>query len=187
MDAVLVKNPFYFKSQMTFDAYFAHYTAVADASPVPVVIYNVPVFTGMPLESRLVIELAKHPNIRGVKDSSGDVKLDSEVAWNTDPKKFSILSGSAPVLFPAMVVGARGGVVAIACAAARAALALYRAVSTGDYKKAGIIQRIIAPAAGAAAHGTLMARSATSTTAKRRSGAVRLRVMLSPRFGSEEW
>jgi len=149
VDAVLVKNPFYFKSQMTFDAYFAHYTAVADASPVPVVIYNVPVFTGMPLESRLVIELAKHPNIRGVKDSSGDVKLDSEVAWNTDPKKFSILSGSAPVLFPAMVVGARGGVVAIACAAPRAALALYRAVSTGDYKKAGIIQRIIAPAAGA--------------------------------------
>jgi len=149
VNAVLVKNPFYFKSQMTFDVYFAHYTAVADASPVPVVIYNVPVFTGMPLESRLVIELAKHPNIRGVKDSSGDVKLDSEVAWNTDPKKFSILSGSAPVLFPAMVVGARGGVVAIACAAPRAPLALYRAVSTGDYKKAGIIQRIIAPAAGA--------------------------------------
>src|SRR6266700_3409383 len=65
VDGVLVKNPFYFKNQMTFDVYMAHYTAIADASPVPVVIYNVPVFTGVPLESRLVIELAKHPNIRG--------------------------------------------------------------------------------------------------------------------------
>src|ERR1700757_2649909 len=60
VDAVLVKNPFYFKSQMTFDVYMAHYTAVADASPVPVVIYNVPVFTGMPLQSKLIIELSKH-------------------------------------------------------------------------------------------------------------------------------
>src|SRR4030095_1348490 len=78
VDAVLVKNPFYFKSQMTFDVYMAHYTAVADASPVPVIIYNVPVFTGVPLQARLVIELSKHPNICGIKDSSGDVKLISE-------------------------------------------------------------------------------------------------------------
>ena len=87
-DAVLVKNPFYFKSQMTFEVYFAHYTAVADASPVPVIIYNVPVFTGVALQSSLIIELAKHPNIRGLKDSSGDVRLISEVVWNADPKKF---------------------------------------------------------------------------------------------------
>src|SRR5262245_57327725 len=52
-DVVLVKNPFYFKSQMTFDVYMAHYTAIADASPIPVVIYNVPVFTGVPLQSKL--------------------------------------------------------------------------------------------------------------------------------------
>src|SRR5215470_18263333 len=78
VDAVLVKNPFYFKSQMTFDVYVAHYTSVADASPVPVIIYNVPVFTGISLQSKLVVELAKHPNIPGMKDSSGDVKLISE-------------------------------------------------------------------------------------------------------------
>ena len=149
VDAVLVKNPFYFKSQMTFDVYLAHYTAVADASPVPVIIYNVPVFTGVPLQSRLVIELAKHPNIRGLKDSSGDVKLISEVVWNTDGDQFSVLAGAAPTLFPAMVAGARGGIVALACAAPKAALALYRAFAAGDWKKAGVIQRIIAPAAGA--------------------------------------
>ena len=143
----LVKNPFYFKSQMTFDVYLNHYTAVAEASPVPVIIYNVPVFTGVPLQSRLVIELAKHPNICGLKDSSGDVKLISEVVWNTD--KFPVLAGAAPTLFPAMAAGARGGIVAIACAAPKAALSLYRAFAAGDYKKAGVIQRIIAPAAGA--------------------------------------
>jgi len=147
VDAVLVKNPFYFKSQMTFDVYLNHYTAVAEASPVPVIIYNVPVFTGVPLQSRLVIELAKHPNICGLKDSSGDVKLISEVVWNTD--KFPVLAGAAPTLFPAMAAGARGGIVAIACAAPKAALSLYRAFAAGDYKKAGVIQRLIAPAAGA--------------------------------------
>jgi len=149
VDAVLVKNPFYFKNQMTFDVYFSHYTAVAEASPVPVVIYNVPAFTGISLDSSLVIELAKHPNLRGMKDSSGNVKLISEVVWNTDPRKFSVLAGAAPTLFPTMVVGARGGIVALACAAPKAMMALYRAVVTGDHKTADIIQRIIAPAAGA--------------------------------------
>src|SRR3989441_5488460 len=147
VDAVLIKNPFYFKSQMTFDVYMAHYTAVADASPVPVVIYNVPAFTGVPLQSRLIVELSKHPNIHGLKDSSGDVKLISEVVWNT--REFPVLAGNAPTLFPAMIAGARGGIVALACAAPKAALALYRAFAAGDYKKAGVIQRIIPPAAGA--------------------------------------
>jgi 4-hydroxy-2-oxoglutarate aldolase len=147
VDAVLVKNPFYFKPQMTNDVYFAHYTAVADASPVPVIIYNVPVFTGMPLQSKLVIELSKHPNIRGMKDSSGDVRLISEVVWNTDATKFPVIAGSAPTLFPAMASGARGGIIALACAAPKPSLALYRAFTAGDYVKAGNIQRIIAPAA----------------------------------------
>ena len=149
VDGVLVKNPFYFKNQMTFDVYVAHYTAVADASPVPVVIYNVPVFTGISLESRLVVELSKHPNVRGLKDSSGNVKLISEVVWNTDPRRFSVLAGAAHTLFPSMMVGASGGIVALACAAPGAVMALYRAVAAADYKRAGMIQRIIAPAAGA--------------------------------------
>ena len=136
VDAVLIKNPFYFKNQMTFEVYAAHYMAVADASPVPVVIYNVPVYTGIPLDSRLIVELSKHPNLRGVKDSSGNVKLISEVVWHTDPARFSVLAGAAPTLFASMMVGARGGIVALACAAPKAVMA-------------ATIQRIIAPAAGA--------------------------------------
>ena len=147
VDAVLVKNPVYFKTQMTFDVYMAHYTAVADASPVPVVIYNVPVFTGIPLQSRLIVELSRHPNIRGLKDSSGDVKLISEVVWNTG--NFPVLAGNAPTLFPAMTAGSRGGIVAMACAAPKATLALYRAFAAGDLKKTGTLQRIIAPGASA--------------------------------------
>jgi len=149
VDAVLVKNPFYFKGQMTFDVYMAHYTAIADASPVPVIIYNVPVFTGIPLQSKLIIDLAKHPNIHGMKDSSGDPKMISEVVWNTDAANFPVLAGAAATLLPAMAAGAIGGVIALACAAPKATLALYRAFAAGDYKKAGSIQRVIAPAAGA--------------------------------------
>ncbi len=149
VDAVLVKNPFYYKSQMTFDVYHAHYTAVADASPVPVIIYNVPVFTGISLEARLIIELAKHPNIVGLKESSGDVRLISEVVWNTPKEKFAVLAGAAPVLYPNMMAGARGGIVALACAAPRAVATLYEAVAHSNYTRASDVQRIIAPAAAA--------------------------------------
>jgi 4-hydroxy-tetrahydrodipicolinate synthase len=149
VDAVLVKNPFYYKSQMSFDVYMAHYTAVADASPVPVIVYNVPVFTGVPLESRLVIELAKHPNIRGMKDSSGDVRLISETVWNTDPGTFSVVAGTGATLLHTMTAGARGGIVALVCAAPRAMLQLYQAYVSSDHRKADAIQRIIAPAANA--------------------------------------
>ncbi len=149
VDAVLVKNPFYYKSQMSFDVYMAHYTAVADASPVPVIVYNVPVFTGVALESRLVIDLAKHPNIRGMKDSSGDVRLISETVWNTDPAKFSVVAGTGATLLHAMTAGARGGIVALVCAAPGAMLSLYRAYVSRDHQKTDALQRIIAPAANA--------------------------------------
>jgi 4-hydroxy-2-oxoglutarate aldolase len=147
VDGVLVKNPFYYKSQMTFDVYLAHYTAVADASPVPVIVYNVPVFTGISMEARLLIELSKHPNIRGLKESSGEAGLVSQVIWNTDREKYPVLVGAAPTLFPNLMTGARGGVLAMADAAPKAMLDLYRAFTAGDYKKAANIQRIIAPAA----------------------------------------
>ncbi len=149
VDAVLVKNPFYYKPAMNFEVYHAHYTAVADASPVPVIIYNVPVFTGISVEARLVIELSKHPNIIGMKESSGDVRLISETVWNTPKDRFTVIAGAAPVLFPNMMVGAKGGIVALACAAPTAMLTLYQAVTSGNYAKAGEAQRIVAPAASA--------------------------------------
>src|SRR5262249_41171898 len=88
-------------------------------------------------------------NIRGLKDSSGDAKLISEVVWNADPAKFGVLAGAAATLFPTMAAGARGGIVALACAAPKATLMLYRAFAAGDFKRAGQIQPIMAPAAEA--------------------------------------
>jgi len=149
VDAVLVKNPFYYKNQMTADVYLTHYTAVADASAVPVVVYNVPVYTGISIEARIVIELARHKNIIGLKESSGDVRLISDVVWNTPKDKFTVLAGAAPVLFPNLMVGARGSIAALACAAPRSMLALYRAFEAGNYAKSAEIQRIIAPSATA--------------------------------------
>jgi len=148
-DGVLVKNPCYYKGMMSFDVTFAHFAAIADASPVPVVLYNVPAFTRISMEARLIIELAKHPNVRGLKESAGNVQLISEVTWATDERHFSTVAGAAQTLFPNMTAGARGAIAALVCAAPGALLSLYRAFLKGDYQRAATIQRIIAPAANA--------------------------------------
>ncbi len=103
VDAVLVNNPFYYKGQMTSDVYRAHFSSVADASPVPVILYNVPVFTGISMEAKAVIELSKHPNIVGLKESSGDVRLISEVVWNAPKRQVQCYGWGRPVLFPNMM------------------------------------------------------------------------------------
>src|SRR5262249_29803802 len=132
VDAALVKTPFFFKPSMTHDAFVAHYTAVADASPVPVVIYNVPVFTGISIEARTVIELSRHPNILGIKESSGNVTLIQEILWNTDASTFSLIVGAAATVFLNLTSGARGGIIALACAAPSACLELYKAHTEGN-------------------------------------------------------
>jgi len=149
VDAVLVKTPFFYKPSMTHDAFVAHYTAVADASPVPVVIYNVPVFTGISIEARTVVALSQHPNIIGIKESSGNVLLVQDILWNTDPSRFSLVVGAAATLFPNLMSGARGGIIAIACAAPRVGLELYRAHAAGNFVRARSVQRIMSAAAQA--------------------------------------
>ena len=73
---MLVRTPAYFKAQLTTEVFVRHYTEVADASPVPVLPYNVPSLTGVKLAAEAVARLASHPNIPGVKDSSGDLDAD---------------------------------------------------------------------------------------------------------------
>jgi 4-hydroxy-2-oxoglutarate aldolase len=149
VDAVLVKTPFFYKAGMTHDVFLAHYTAVADASPVPVVIYNVPVFTGISIEAPTVRALSQHPNIIGIKESSGNVLLIQDILWSTDPAQFSLVVGAAASLFVNLMSGARGGIIAIACAAPRIGLELYRALTEGNFARARSIQRIMTPAAQA--------------------------------------
>ncbi len=146
-DAVLVRTPSYFRSQMTATALERHFRAVAEASPVPVLIYSVPQFTGLKVESPLVARLADHPNILGLKESSGDVQLIAEIR-RTTPAEFQVLAGAASVLYPALCIGAQGAVLAVACALPELCVELYRAACADDHKRARELQeKLLEPTA----------------------------------------
>jgi len=131
-DAVLVLTPHYYKAQMTLDALRGHFEAVADASPVPVYLYSVPVFTALPFPPALAAATAGHPNVAGMKESSGDLGLMSRILASV-PTSFTVACGSAPVLYPALCLGASAGILAVACCAPDAAAAVYRAFVEGDH------------------------------------------------------
>src|SRR5712671_317980 len=113
-DAVLVRTPGFFKTQMTNDAFVRHYTAVADASPVPVLLYNFTALTAVNLLPAAVARLATHPNIIGMKESGGDIAQVADLVSGT-PAGFNVLAGAAATFYPALCVGAVGGVLALAC------------------------------------------------------------------------
>src|SRR5258707_883110 len=120
-DAVLVRTPGFFKTQMTHDAFVSHYTAVADASPVPVLLYNFTALTGVNLLPAAVARLATHPNIIGMKESGGDIAQVADLVSGT-PDGFNVLAGAAATFYPALCVGAVGGILALGCAAPDAAV-----------------------------------------------------------------
>jgi 4-hydroxy-2-oxoglutarate aldolase len=147
-DAVLVLTPHYYKSQMTLDVLRRHFEAVADASPVPVYLYSVPVFTGIPFPVSLAAAMASHPRVAGMKESSGDVGLLGRIVASVPPS-FAVACGSAPVLYPALCLGASAGIVAIACCAPDLPAALYRAFLAGDHERARRLQMAVTPLAAA--------------------------------------
>ncbi len=112
IDAVLVLPPYYYKSLMKEDVLAGHFEAVADESPVPVMLYNMPANTGINLPSSLASELSRHKNIVGIKDSSGNIVQIAETVKNSVPE-FSVFAGSAGFMLPALAVGARGATVAL--------------------------------------------------------------------------
>jgi 4-hydroxy-2-oxoglutarate aldolase len=151
-DAVLVLTPCYYKGRMTPDALRTHFEAVADASPVPVYLYSVPAFTGIPWPPGLAESLAAHPRIAGMKESSGDVGLLGRVVSSV-PASFEVTCGNAPVFYPALCVGAVGGVLAVANCAPRPTIALHRAFLAGDHDRARRIQTALTPLAAAVTTG----------------------------------
>jgi 4-hydroxy-2-oxoglutarate aldolase len=112
-DAVLVRTPGFFKTQMTADVFVRHYTAVADASPVPVLLYNVTMFTGVNLPVDAVAALASHSNIVGMKESGSDLAQIADLVART-PDDFTVLAGSATTYFHALCAGCDGGILALA-------------------------------------------------------------------------
>jgi len=109
----LVVTPSYFKGSMKPQILYDHFIAVAESSRIGILIYNVPQFTGINLESEWVAKLSEHPNIVGIKDSSGNIGQLSEII-HLSQKGFAVFVGSAPVFFPALCVGAVGGILAVA-------------------------------------------------------------------------
>lgn len=147
-DFALVGTPCYFKSAMTDEALFAHFSNVADRSPIPILVYNVPQFTGVSTSAALIERLAKHENIAGLKESSGNLPLQAEIRRRT-PDRFHILVGAAETLFPSLTQGASGGVVAIGCALPGMTVELYATFRSGDWKKAAALQTVLTPPAAA--------------------------------------
>lgn len=144
-DGVLVQPPAYFKPAMTPEALRDHYLAVADASPVPVILYQVPPrFSTVELAVGLVGELAKHPNIVGIKDSHGDLKSLAALV-DAFGGNGQVLVGSGAMLFGALEAGAVGGILAIALLAPAECAELCHAYAEGRLADAGRIQERLSP------------------------------------------
>ena len=145
-DAALVVAPHYYGAQMTPEALAAHFRQVADESPLPIILYNIPKYTHFPLAAGLVHELASHENVTGIKDSSGDLtQLGGYLDAQSD--RFTVLTGSGAGLYPALEMGARGGILAVGLFAAPVSVAVCRAFASGDMAAAGRAQERLAPLA----------------------------------------
>ncbi|MCX7838043.1 MAG: dihydrodipicolinate synthase family protein [Anaerolineae bacterium] len=138
-DAAMFVTPSYYKAEMKPAALIRHYRAIADASPIPTIIYNMPAATGIDLDADTVIQLAEHPNIIGIKDSSGNVAKFATIVRAVRPD-FSVLAGSGGYAYPALCVGAQGAVAALANVAPRECVALYEAFRAGRHEEARALQ-----------------------------------------------
>ena len=143
-DAALVVAPHYYSAAMTSDVLLKHYRAVADASPIPVILYNIPKYMHFALPAQVVADLAKHPNIIGIKDSSGNREMLAGFAEAKSPT-FSIISGSGALLQYALSVGATGGILGVSLFAPSLALELLGAMKRGDDAAATHVQEKLAP------------------------------------------
>src|SRR6202521_2640327 len=141
-DVALVKTPYYYKPAYKPEVLIAHYRRVADESPIPVLLYSIPQFTGIALAAADVAALAEHPNIIGIKDSSGNVQGVAEIVAATPPA-FQVLVGAAASVYPSLVIGARGAILALACALPEKCVTLFDLVRQGHHEKARELQSIL--------------------------------------------
>lgn len=146
VDAVLVRTPSFFKSQMTTDVFVRHYLEVADSSAVPVLLYNVSMFTGVNLLPDAVEQLARHPNIVGIKESGSDIAQIAEYVART-PSEFVVLAGSATTLVHALCAGAHGAILALAALLPDSCVEMMTLVSASRLDEARTLQRRLLPIA----------------------------------------
>jgi 4-hydroxy-2-oxoglutarate aldolase len=145
-DFALVVTPSYFKGSMKPQILYDHFIAVAESSRIGILIYNVPQFTGINLESEWIAKLSEHPNIIGIKDSSGNIDQLSEII-HLSQKGFAVFVGSAPVFFPALCVGAVGGILAVANVAPQECVRIQSLFKKEKMNKARALQNQLTPLA----------------------------------------
>lgn len=145
-DAVLVRTPSFFKSQMVPEVFIRHYLTVADAAPVPVLLYNFTAVTGVNLLPATVARLAEHTNIIGVKESGPDLSQVGELIRVT-PDEFHVLVGSAPTFYPSLCLGATGGILALAGVVPELCIKLFKLTTSGRHMEALDLQRRLTPLA----------------------------------------
>jgi 4-hydroxy-2-oxoglutarate aldolase len=141
----LVKTPYYYKPVYRAENFLRHYRAVADASPIPIFLYSVPQFTGIALETPEILALSEHPNIIGIKDSSGVIQRVAEVVAGAN-SSFRVLTGGAAVIYPALAVGARGAILALASALPEKCAEIFECFQTGQHDRARELQLRVAQA-----------------------------------------
>jgi 4-hydroxy-2-oxoglutarate aldolase len=129
---------------MTGDALVRHYQTVADAVPIPVLIYNVPKFTGVDMEAGAIARAAEHPNVIGTKDTSGNIAKLADTVRLARPD-FQVLAGSAGFFLAGLAVGAVGGILALANIAPQKAIDIYRLFQEGKLGEAAELQRQMLP------------------------------------------
>lgn len=142
----LVRTPSFYKPAMNEHTLAEHYLRVADASRIPVMVYSVPVFTHVTVDASVIARVAKHPNIIGMKDSSGDVAAAAAIIAAA-PKEFQMLTGSASTVYEALQAGAVGAILALADAFPELCAEIYDASGAGDRAKAqALAQKLVVPA-----------------------------------------
>jgi 4-hydroxy-2-oxoglutarate aldolase len=174
-DAALIVTPFYYKNSMTGEAFKKHYFTIADQSPIPVMIYNVPANTGLNIAPSVVAEIAQHPNVVGIKDSAGDINQIAEMVRLTrssvgrneaesrsehpsttaplrsaSADEFVVFSGNYGAMLPALSFGVNGGILAVANIAPNACVEIYELFQQGRIAEAGELHLWLLPVARAA-------------------------------------
>ena len=145
-DAVLVRTPAFYKGQMTTEAFIRHYTQVADQSPVPVLLYNVTIYTGVNLLPDALAALSAHPNIVGVKETNSDMVQFGEYLSRAQ-EGFTVLAGSGATYYSALALGAHGAILAVGGVAPDLCMNIFTAVSDGRFAEARAMQHKLAPLA----------------------------------------
>lgn len=143
--AALIVTPFYYGSKMNDLALIRYYSTVADNVEIPILLYNVPKFTGVNLSAKALSQLSQHPNIIGIKDSSGNVNQIGQYLNNKIDNNFSILVGTAGALLGALVLGCQGGILALANIVPEKCVEIYNLVLEGKIKEAKELQLSMIP------------------------------------------